>query len=282
MLRTTLAILLALPLLSLALAPAGVAQETENPAVAVVNGQEILQSEVLELAESLPPEYKAQLAILFPTLVERLIDMKLVALAAAEAGLGEDDEVRQLLEIRKEAIMRDVYLERLIAEQVTDDKVRAHYDVYIEENPPEPEVKARHILLATESDAQSVIAELEGGADFATLASERSTGPSSADGGDLGYFTKGQMVPSFAEAAFALEPGSYTDAPVETQFGWHVILVEDRRSQEAPSFEDVEIELENDLRRSVVRGRIDELRAAAEVELVEPAESPAESEGASQ
>ena len=282
MLRTTLAILLALPLLSLALAPAGVAQETENPAVAVVNGQEILQSEVLELAESLPPEYKAQLAILFPTLVERLIDMKLVALAAAEAGLGEDDEVRQLLEIRKEAIMRDVYLERLIAEQVTDDKVRAHYDVYIEENPPEPEVKARHILLATESDAQSVIAELEGGADFATLASERSTGPSSADGGDLGYFTKGQMVPSFAEAAFALEPGSYTDAPVETQFGWHVILVEDRRSQEAPSFEDVEIELENDLRRSVVRGRIDELRAAAEVELVEPAESPAEGEGASQ
>ena len=282
MLRTTLAILLALPLLSLALAPAGVAQETENPAVAVVNGQEILQSEVLELAESLPPEYKAQLAILFPTLVERLIDMKLVALAAAEAGLGEDDEVRQLLEIRKEAIMRDVYLERLIAEQVTDDKVRAHYDVYIEENPPEPEVKARHILLATESDAQSVIAELEGGADFATLASERSTGPSSADGGDLGYFTKGQMVPSFAEAAFALEPGSYTDTPVETQFGWHVILVEDRRSQEAPSFEDVEIELENDLRRSVVRGRIDELRAAAEVELVEPAASPAEGEGASQ
>ena len=248
--------------------PAVAQDEAEDPAVATVNGEAILQSEVLEAASRLPQEYQAQIAILYPMLVERLVDMKVVVLAAAEAGLGDDDEVQRRLAQRKAEIMRDVYLERLVAEEVTPEKIEAQYDVYLEQNPPETEVKARHILLETEEDAMAVIGELDGGADFAALAKERSTGPSAADGGDLGYFNKEQMVAPFADAAFSLEPGVHSSAPVETQFGWHVILVEDRRTQEPATFEDVQVELQNDLSRATVREKVAELRAEAEVEIV--------------
>ena len=267
---------------------AGLAAAEEAPAdpvVAVVNGTDILQSEVLATASQLPEQYQQQLALIFPALIERLIDMKVIALAAADAGLADDEEVLELLEQRKEEIMRDVYLERLVADIVTEESLQAAYQDYLAENPPTTEVKARHILLETEEDAQSVIVELDGGADFSELAKSRSTGPSSSAGGDLGYFTSDQMVEPFSVAAFALEPGSYSQAPVETQFGWHVILVEDRRTSEAPPFEDVEVELTNTLNRDAVQERVKDLRAKAEIEVIgpeQPAPAPAEGESSSQ
>lgn len=261
---------------ALALAwPAAAQDETadqEDPVVATVNGQEIYQSEVILAAQSLPPQYQSQVNALFPLLVERLIDMRLLSIAAEDAGLAEDDEVKERLEAQKLDVMREVYLERQIAELVTDERVKERYDSFVAENPPEAEVNARHILLETEEDARAVITELDGGADFAELAKERSTGPSSAQGGDLGYFTKEQMVPEFSEAAFALEKGSHSKDPVQTQFGWHVIKVEDRRTPEPPSFEEMEEQMQGEVTREVVAEMVEGLRADAEIELIGPAE----------
>jgi peptidyl-prolyl cis-trans isomerase C len=193
------------------------AQQGDDPLVATVNGEKIYRSEVLETAESLPPQYQQQLDEVFPALVNRLVDFRLLAVAAA--GLAKDEEVLSRLAELEQNIIREVYLERKIDERVTDEALRGRYDKMIAENPAEPEVHARHILLEDEAAAKEVIVALDGGADFAELASERSTGPSGPQGGDLGYFTQEQMVPEFAQVAFAMEAGSYTNEPVQTQFG---------------------------------------------------------------
>ena len=255
------------------------AADAGDPVVATVNGQEIYQSEVILAAQSLPPQYQGQINMLFPLLVERLIDMRLLSIAAQDAGLADDDEVKERLEAQKLDVMREVFLERRIDELVTDERVKERYDTFVADNPPEPEVNARHILLETEEDARAVISELDGGADFAELAKERSTGPSSAQGGDLGYFSKEQMVPEFSEAAFALEAGSHSTDPVQTQFGWHVIKVEDRRTPEPPTFEEMQEQMQGEVTREVVAEMVEGLRASADIELVTPSEEAPQDSG---
>ena len=251
-------------------APPALAQDSaDDPTVAKVNGKPILRSEVFKLASELPQEYQAQIGVIFPMLVERLVDLKLIALAAADAGLSDDAEVARRLELHREEVMRDVFIERALAKALTDEVLQARYKTYLDDNPPETEVSARHILLESEDDAKTVISDLDQGADFATLARERSTGPSSSQGGELGFFTKDQMVPEFAEAAFALDAGAYSKAPVETQFGWHVILVEERRTQAPPAFEDVEAELQSEVSRETVRDMVAEMREGAEIEMMQ-------------
>src|SRR5690606_13747347 len=126
---------------------------------------------------------------------------------------------------------------------LSDEEMQKAYQQHLAESPAGEEVKARHILLDSEEDAKAVIEELNKGGDFQQLARDRSTGPSAPQGGDLGWFSKDQMVEPFSDAAFQMRPGDYSKAPVKTQFGWHVILVEDRREKPAPSFEEVEAEL---------------------------------------
>ena len=263
------AVLIGLMPAALVASPALAQDSAEDPAVAKVNGKPILRSEVFKLASELPQEYQAQIGVIFPMLVERLVDLKLIALAAADAGLSDDAEVSRRLELHREEVMRDVFIERALAKVLTDEALQARYKTYLDENPPETEVSARHILLESEDDAKTVISDLDQGADFATLARERSTGPSSSQGGELGFFTKDQMVPEFAEAAFALDAGAYSKAPVETQFGWHVILVEERRTQPPPPFEDVEAELQSEVSRETVRDMVAEMREGAEIEIIE-------------
>ena len=273
--------------LALAAAPGARAQTDSeaaadsDPVVAVVNGDEIRTSEVLAMAQQLPPQYQAQIAQIFPALVDRIIDMKLIADAGAKAGLAEDEQVKEIVANAETDAIRQIYLERQIAEATTDEAVEAEYSAYLEENPPKAEIKARHILLESREDAEAVIAELDGGADFASLAKERSTGPSAPQGGDLGYFGDGQMVAPFSEAAFALEPGQYTKEPVETQYGWHVILVEDSRESTPPSLEEVRDELNDRIARRKVESVLAELRGDATIEKtaaggVEPAAEGAE------
>ena len=242
----------------------------QDPVVAVVEGEEIRRSDVMRSAAELPPQYQQQIALIFPALVERLVDFKLLDKAAAEKGLGDDAAVQEQLEQVKADIMREVLLSRVIEDAVTDEKVQEAYDRHIEENPAQQEVRARHILLETQEEAEAVIAELDGGADFAELAKEKSTGPTGEAGGDLGYFTEGQMVAPFAEAAFAMEPGSYSAEPVETQFGWHVIKVEDKREQAQPTFEEMEQQLVDMLSRQAVESYLAELREGSEVEILIP------------
>ncbi|MGF1611272.1 MAG: peptidylprolyl isomerase [Kiloniellales bacterium] len=257
-------------------------EQTGDLVVARVDGTDVTRAEVMALARNLPAQYQAQAEMLFPMLLDRRIDMLLIGNAASDDGLANDDEVAERLESLRLDIMREVYLERLIDKEVTDARVKARYDTFLSENPAKAEINARHILLESEEEAREVIAELDGGADFAELARNRSTGPSSAQGGDLGYFTADQMVPEFSQAAFALEPGSHSKDPVQTQFGWHVIKVEDKRTQEPPSFEELEDEMKNEVTRDVVASRIGDLRETAEIEMIAPAGKPAAPAGDSE
>ncbi len=251
--------------------------EAEDPVVATVDGTPILFSQVTAYAATLPPQYRQAFDQIFPFLVQRLIDLALIDKAAKAEGLSDDQEVHERVDRLTVEVMREVYMERLLAAQVSEDDVKARYQAYLAENPPEQEVRARHILLKTEAEAREVITALDGGADFAKLAEDHSTGPSAAQGGDLGYFTGQQMVPAFAEAAFALEPGSYTKDPVQTEFGWHVILVEDKRTKTPPTFEQLEPQLKQELQGAAVESHLAELRTGAEIEVVERAKpAPAE------
>ena len=262
-------------------APAALAQEpaAEDPVVATVNGDDVLRSEVLETAEQLPPQYRQQIDLIFPQLLQRTIDLKLIGAAAEAGGLGDDPEVKRRLEEIRGSVMREVYVEQHVASKISDDMLKERYDAFVEANPPEPEVHARHILVEEETKAQELITKLDEGADFAELAKEHSIGPSGAQGGDLNYFTKGQMVPAFAEAAFSMDKGSHSKDPVQTEFGWHVIEILDRRELPPPAFEEVEEQLFEELSQEVVQAMLVELREGADIKMIgeETAEPEAES-----
>ena len=242
-------------------------EPAEDPIVAVVDGIAIRRTEVEAVAQNLPDQMRQlPLPMVYGMLLDRVIDFRLLANEAERLEVG-DDETGQLALARARAdVLRDALVRRQIEEGTTEETLQARYeelkqsDEFVYE-----EVHARHILLASEEDANAVIEELAGGADFAELATERSTGPSGPNGGDLGYFREAQMVPEFAAAAFAMEVGTSSEAPVKTQFGWHVILVEDRRSVE-PTFEDAEQQLRQDVAREIVTSMVDDLRADAEIE----------------
>lgn len=234
--------------LALGLGPAaGVhGQTASGGVVARVNGEAITSADMSMFYESLPAEFRqASMDALYGQLLEGLIDRKLLALAAREAGLLDDETVKERLAYVEDGVLQEVYLGQVIDAEVNDQRLRAAYEALIASQAGNQEVHARHILLDSEDDAKAVIAALEAGADFAETARRRSTGPSAPNGGDLGYFTKEQMVPAFADAAFGLDAGAITTQPVETQFGWHVIKLEDRRAMAPPSFEALQVELRN-------------------------------------
>jgi peptidyl-prolyl cis-trans isomerase C len=222
----------------------------------------------MALARSLPPQYQTQLMQIYPLLVQRLVDYKLAGKAGRAAGLAGDHRVKAFVARAEEQAIREVYLEREIDARITDAMVQEAYEAHLAANPPAEEHHARHVLLETEDAAREVIALLDGGADFAELAKQRSTGPSGPSGGDLGYFTADQMVPEFSQAAAALEPGQHSAAPTQTQFGWHVIKVEDRRSGAPAPLEEIETQLREVLARDALETVLNGLRDGAEIEIV--------------
>jgi peptidyl-prolyl cis-trans isomerase C len=242
----------------------------EDPVLAVVNGAEVRRSEVVESARSLPPEYQAQLDQILPALVERYVDLKLLGDRAQSAGLNEDPEVKETLAKLEQDVIREVYLRRYLKERVTDEALQARYQEFLKKNPPQPEIHARHILVPTKEEAEKAIEQINSGKEFSAVATELSKGGSAQNGGDLGYFLKDDMVPEFAEAAFALQPGEVSKAPVETQFGWHVIKVEDRRDRQPPSFEEVKPTLESEAQQEIVTALLKELREGATIEIKTP------------
>lgn len=249
------------------LAPASMAQEGADDAViARVDGEALYQSELLAALKDLPAQYQANTAQVVPILVQRLIDLRLIGKAARAEGLTEDDQVKAMVAAAERQIISEIYLERQLAERVPAEKVRARYDETVAAMPAADEVRARHILLETQEEAVTVIEELDAGGDFVALAKERSTGPSGPNGGDLGYFAAEQMVGPFAEAAFAMEPGSHSAEPVETRFGFHVIMVEDRRTKAVPTFEEMEPQIREEMSGQAVQEVLAGLRDGAEVE----------------
>ena len=255
------------------------AAPAEDQVLATVNGEEILESEVRATQQGLPQQYRQlPFEMLKPMLVDREINQRLLMLAGQDAGLADDEEVKQQLAALERRLVAETYLERAIAEKVTDDAIKARYDEFVKTNEPEPQVHARHILLENEEDAKAVIAELDDGADFVELAKEKSTGPSAPNGGDLGFFNRGEMVAPFAEAAFSMEPGSYSKEPVQTEFGWHVILVEDKKDGVQPTLEEIRQQMEAEVTQQAVQDLIEELRSDAEV--VNNTEAPAADDSA--
>ncbi len=170
--------------------------------------------------------------------LDSLIDIKVLAKQAEKEGLQNDPALKLRLDLLRNRALHNDYFQKKVQPGITDDTIRARYKQEIEKTEPEKEVNARHILVKTEDEAKALIKELEGGADFVELAKSKSTGPSGPNGGDLGYFGKGRMVPEFEQAAFALEKGAYTKEPVKTQFGFHIIKVEDKRDRPFPTFEE--------------------------------------------
>jgi peptidyl-prolyl cis-trans isomerase C len=235
--------------------------------VARIAGEEIFLVEILRMAERLPDQYKQlPLPAVYPSLLQRSIDARLVAAAGRAAGYAENDQVKKRLRDAESQIISEIYLTEAVGKRITEDTLRAEYEKRKASMAGGDQVKARHILLETEEDARAVIEALNKGGDFAELASEKSTGPSASSGGDLGWFGQGQMVPEFSEAAFGLDAGSYTTEPVKTQFGFHVILVEDRKTGEAPPFEQARQQISSEMSGEVLQEMLADLRGKTEVE----------------
>ena len=243
------------------------AAEGDDPVVARVDGKEIHRSDVEESRLRLPEKFQAvPLESVFGFLVNSLVDSKLVVAEARKINLQESEEVKKTMARIEEQVLERAFLTAYIERQITDESLQARYQEILKTATVEEEISARHILLETEAQAREVISELSGGADFAELAKTRSKGPSGPTGGDLGYFGKGQMVEAFSTAAFALEKGAITTDPVQTQFGWHVIKLEDRRKVEPPSFAEAEPQLRQELSRQIGADFLQKIRKAATVE----------------
>jgi peptidyl-prolyl cis-trans isomerase C len=237
-----------------------------NPVLAKVNGAEIRQSDMALAEEELGPSL-AQMdpATKKENVLSFLIDMKIVAKAAEAKKIEDRDDFKARLAFARNRLLMDNLLAVEGKAATTDEAMKKVYDDASKQITGEQEVHARHILVETEDEAKAVEEELKKGADFAELAKKKSKDPGASDGGDLGFFTKDQMVPEFSAVAFALEPGKISD-PVKTQFGWHVIKVEEKRNRKAPDFDQVKAQIETYVTRKAQADYVAKLRETAKIE----------------
>lgn len=256
-------------------AEAGAMPDPATIVVARVGDDTVTLADLIAMREELPPQYRQMpLQMIYPALLERAIDGRLIANAARKTDLIGRDDVKTRIRRAEDQVLSQVYLSESIAAQITDEALKQRYEKAAADTAGREEAHARHILVDTEEAAKAVIADLDKGADFAALAKERSTDPGASEGGDLGWFTAEQMVPEFSEAAFALEPGAYSKAPVKSQFGWHVILLEDKRTADAPPFEQMRDQLASEMTRELISAKLQELRSGVEVERFGPDGTP--------
>lgn len=257
--------------LTLALAAAPMAQaQSADDVVATVNGTEITLGHMIALRERLPEQYQ-QLddQTLFDGILEQLIQQTALADAAGEPG----PRTELVVENERRAMQASQSLETMAEDAVTDEAVQNAYDTAYGDAEPATEYNAAHILVETEEEAQSLIEELEGGADFAELARENSTGPSGPSGGALGWFGPGQMVPAFDEAVQDMEAGEVA-GPVQTQFGWHVIRLNETRQRDIPALEEVRPQIEEQVRTEAATEAVEEAVSGATVERAETGIEP--------
>ena len=253
--------------------------EDANPVLAKVNGIEIRQSDLALAEEELGPSL-AQMdpATKKDNVLSFLIDMKIVAKAAEDKKVENNEDFKKRLAFTRNRLLMDSLLATEGKAATTDDAMKKVYEEASKQITGEQEVHARHILVESEDEAKAVAEELKKGADFAELAKKKSKDPGASDGGDLGFFTKDQMVPEFSTVAFALEPGKISD-PVKSQFGWHIIKVEEKRNRKAPDFEQVKGQIETYVTRKAQAEYVAKLREAAKVErLDKPAEAAAKTD----
>jgi peptidyl-prolyl cis-trans isomerase C len=240
----------------------------KDPVVATVNGHPIYLSELEVAQQALPPQYRGMpLPNVFPALLDRIIDSKLVVADGKKNKVEVDPAFKRRMAFVEDQVIQDYWLQKEIAKRITADKLQQRYQEKLKSMPAEEEVHARHILVATEGEAKDLQAELKKGTAFDKLARDKSTDKASgAEGGDLGWFKRTDMVKEFSDAAFALKKGELSDAPVKTQFGYHLIKVEDRRQAPPPSFEELSEPIREELARETVSGFLDQLRSTAKIE----------------
>src|ERR1700742_2527302 len=245
--------------------------EDANPVLAKVNGAEIHQSDLALAEEELGPSL-AQMdpATKDENVLAFLIDMKLVAKAAEDKKVEDSDDFKKRMGFARNRLLMDSLLATEGKAATTDEAMKKVYEDAAKQITGEQEVHARHILVETEDEAKAVKAELDKGADFAELAKKKSKDPGASDGGDLGFFTKDQMVPEFSAVAFALEPGKISD-PVKSQFGWHIIKVEEKRNRKAPDFDQVKAQIETYVTRKAQADYVAKLREGAKIERLDQA-----------
>lgn len=250
------------------------ATQAQNiPIVANVNNEDISLETMIHAMNELPPEIQSQpFMSYYEDLLERVIDIKLFAQEGKKMKLDEEPSVRAAIDFVIEKVLMQAFLSKYVQENIKEENLKASYNNFIADETSREEIKASHILMDTESEAIDVINMLNNGDDFAELAKNKSTGPSGPSGGDLGWFKRGQMVPPFEKAAFSLNKNEITQRPVQTQFGWHVIKIFDKRIPEAPSYESMKSKLIQDLERKIVSKKIQDLRNDALIEKLSSSE----------
>ena len=260
-------ILLAVSALALAQAPLA---KAEDKVVVIINGHEIKTSEVEIAAEDIALQLGDLPAKLrYPFLIEYLVERHLLAQAAVKQGIADTEEYKQRLAFYQAKALRDAYFNSTIKPSVTDEEVKAAYDKEASKVKVSERVRARHILVQTEKEAKDVLARLNKGEKFEDIAKQVSLDGSKDYGGDLGYFSAEEMVPEFSKAAFSLKIGE-TSEPVKTDYGWHVIKVEDRKQGGAQPFDQVKAGIKAVLMRKKVQDMVSDLRKQAKIEIVDP------------
>ncbi|RCW80660.1 peptidylprolyl isomerase [Phyllobacterium bourgognense] len=253
-------------------AQADTAKADPDKVLATINGSKITNKDVDQISADLDPQFaklpddQRRLAAL-----AAIIDIKSLAAKAEAEKLDQTPEFQARLEFLKDRALHNDYFKQQVVDKITDADIRARYDKEIAAMPPQNEVRARHILVKTKEEAEAIIKQLDGGAKFEDVAKEKSTDGSAAQGGDLGYFGPGQMVPEFDKAANALEVGQYTKEPVQTQFGFHVIKLEDKRTQQPPAFDQVKDQVKSILIREKYMELVKKDRGDLKIEYTDPA-----------
>jgi|SRR5215472_268556 len=250
--------------------PAAPALPPDNTVVARVDGSELRLSDVKAAQQNLPPQaQKLPLEQIYPQLLDRLVDSMLILQAGRKEHLEQDPDLQSRLKHYQDRLIQEAYVSRAIKQAETEDRLKARYETLLKENPAQDEVRARQILLTTEAEAKSVIAELDKGGDFAELAKKHSSDPGAA-ADDLDYTSRDEMAtemgPEFAEAVFAIPAGQYGKTPIKSKFGWHVIKIEDRRTGKPPSFEEARDQLSHTLANEILETKLRDLRGAAKIE----------------
>ncbi|MFY8093292.1 MAG: peptidylprolyl isomerase [Niveispirillum sp.] len=246
---------------------AGGSALADDPVVARANGKEFKRSDVIALLQQLDPQVQQMpLQMIYPQLLDQLIQAQLVTEAGYKAKLQDSAEVKKRLKLAEEQFVQQIWLKGEIDKKLTQDKLKAAYDKWIKENPPQDEVRASHILVKTKEEADTIIKQLKGGADFAKLAAEKGTDGTKDQGGDLGYFVKDQMVKPFSDAAFAMKVGDISQTPVQTDFGFHVIKLADKRKQTPPTFDQATPQLRQMVAQEIAEELVKGLEKTAKVE----------------
>jgi peptidyl-prolyl cis-trans isomerase C len=245
---------------------ANAAKGTSDPVVGSVEGHLIYLSDLAQASQTLPPNLRGMpFETLYPVLLDRMIDHEALVMMARRRGLEETKAVQKQIQQSTEQILEGAYLGSVAAPQVTEQAIRALYDRQYANRPATEEVRARHILVTTEAEANKVLDDLNHGGDFAAIARVVSKDPDASKGGDLGFFRRDQVWPGFADVAFSLQPGQVAPKPIHNEFGWHVIKVEERRLVAPPTYAELHDQLQQQLLAGVVQKTIADARKSLTV-----------------